>query len=270
MVTDNFYRMSYELTPKFEKELIAFFDWVNNTNDYIVYSKNDNNKLNWSKELLTTFTETPRKKLDGFLKNVFATYIIKDKQNEIIYSHINVINAYKEYKTPTKSDNKKIDNLCKSFNLTLNINNKDNIDNIDNTETTDTDNIDRIDTDNIVKINKSSNSKDIYDISGNGGNIINIDNELDTTKTWFLCNLEYTTEQLMKVFKDPKYTGDETSNHRYEWKFTLDNHVFSIYDWKFDKNDVFYDIKEADWFLCGNSNKYNKKIIALLDNLLLK
>lgn len=225
--------MSYELTPKFEKELYTFFDWANSSGDYIIYDK-DNNQLKWSRNLLMTFSETPRKKLDGFLKGVFKLYTIQNRQNDIIYTYINIINAYKEFKTPVKNNinitDKNIDNLCDSFQLTLNV---------------------------------DENTNDCQDIK--------INHDLDTSKTWWLCNLEYTTQQLVNVFGDPLLTGNKDTNHRYEWKFVFDNHIFSIYDWKFDNID-FSDInfKEADWFLCGNSNKYNKIIIKILDNMILK
>ena len=222
--------MSYELTPKFEKELYTFFDWVNSTGDYFIYDK-DNNQLKWSKILLVSFSETPRKKLDGFLKSVFKLYTIKNKQNDIIYTHISIINSYKEFKTPVKNvvTDKNIDTLCESFQLTLNV---------------------------------DDNKNDCQ---------IKINHDLDTSKTWWLCNLEYTTEQLVNIFGNPLLTGDENSQHRYEWKFVFDDHVFSIYDWKFDNID-FSDIelKEADWFLCGNSNKYNKTIIKILDGMIIK
>lgn len=221
--------MSYTLTPKFEKELYSFFDWVNNENEYKIYNK-DGDVLPWCKTLLTEFNETPRKKLDGFLKNVFQLYTIKNKNNQIEYTYTNLMNKYKELKNPIKTPNtsldKQIDKLCDTMTVTLNVCDKE-------------------------------FSKQIV-----------IDNNLDTTHTWWLCNLEYTTEQLTNVFGEPAFTGNENTKHRYEWKFSIDNHIFSIYDWKFDHGE-FYDINEADWFLCGNSNKHNKKITEILDKIIL-
>lgn len=217
--------MSYTLTPKFEKELYTFFDWANHENEYNIYDKNGD-ILSWCKTLLVEFNETPRKKLDGFLKKVFQLYIIKNKNNQIEYTYTNIINKYKELKNPSKVTlDKQVDNLCEAMNLTLTVNENPHI-------------------------------------------MLMIDNNLDTTHTWWLCNLEYTTEQLINAFGEPAFTGNETTKHRYEWKFSIDNHIFSIYDWKFE-NSEFYDINEADWFLCGNSNKHNKKIIDLLDKCLL-
>lgn len=223
--------MSYNLSAKFEKELTTFFEWINNSKEYIIYD-NNNNVMIWSKSLLIDFTETPRKKLDGFLKNVFKLYIIKNKNNDEIHIYSNIIDKYKNL-------NKYNDSICKSFNSDDNVlNEKEKISTI---------------------IRERSKSNDI----------IVINNDLDTSKTWWLSNLEYTTEQLVNIFGNPLNTGNETTNHRYEWKFSIDNHVFSIYDWKFE-NSSFYDIKETDWFLCGNSNKYNKIIINILDNLTIK
>lgn len=222
------------LSDKFEKELTAFFEWMNNCKEYTIYD-NNNNVMTWNKNLLIDFIETPRKKLDGFLKNVFKLYIIKNKNNDEIHIYSNIIEKYKNLNY--KNVNKCNDNIYKSTLSLNNVNEKEKIS-------------------TIIRERSISNEK------------IVINNDLNTSKTWWLSNLEYTTEQLVNIFGNPLYTGNENTNHRYEWKFTFDNHVFSIYDWKFE-NSSFYDIKETDWFLCGDSNKYNKIIIKILDNLIM-
>ena len=96
--------MSYELTKNFEKELNLFFSWV--TQYYLV--ENDlNDIVEWNKELLSEFNETPRKKLDGFLKHVFKIYIIKNKENnDVIDCYTDLVAQFKNTKDEYKNDSK--------------------------------------------------------------------------------------------------------------------------------------------------------------------
>ena len=94
--------MTYELTKNFEKELTMFFIWVSK---YYIVENDDKEIIEWNKELLTEFFETPRKKLDGFLKHVFKIYTIKNKNdNNIVNCYTDLVTSFKNVKDDFKND----------------------------------------------------------------------------------------------------------------------------------------------------------------------
>jgi hypothetical protein len=99
-----------------------------------------------------------------------------------------------------------------------------------------------------------------------------IDVTLDTSGTWYLCDISADTETLEAYFgcKAGK-TGDDGDDHQYEWKFEMDDNVYSVYDWcytdgSFDKYSC------TSWYLGGNNNQVKSinKIKKELDTLVEK
>ena len=93
------------------------------------------------------------------------------------------------------------------------------------------------------------------------------DVKLDTSCNGMLCELDFTTQQLENVFGcKAEFTGNEHTDHRYEWKFTFNNIVYSIYDWAYHDN-TFDDYIDNEWFLGGDDeNENNIKLIKDLLN----
>lgn len=81
---------------------------------------------------------------------------------------------------------------------------------------------------------------------------IKLDNNLDSSSNGMLCQLSQSTEELEKVFgcKPENYNQD---NCRYQWKFTMDNVVYSVYDWAYEDN-TFDDYQDSEWFLGGDDD----------------
>jgi hypothetical protein len=244
--------MSYELTKNFEKELNLFFLWVT---EYYIVENDLNDVVEWNKELLSEFNETPRKKLDGFLKHVFKIYIIKNKEsNDVMDSYTDLVTQFKstkdEYKNEYKNDFKK-ENKKENNNKGRKIHNK--------TEPYDTE---LYDSDDDYEISLEDLNKNADSFPDNMEIVIN--NELNTKNTWWLTNLVYDTDTLLNTFGEPVLTGNENDKHRYEWKFQCNNKIYSIYDWKF-KDTEFCDLKDSQWFLGGNDDRYTYDIVDALD-----
>ena len=321
--------MTYELTKNFEKELLKFFQWVNH--HYLV--ENDLNQyVKWNKKMLVDFNETPRKKLDGFLKHVFKIYIIKDKKTEeVIDSYIDMISQFKNQKesqkkskkhttsTENSTENSTEDSPESSFEYStedspessFEYSTEDSTE--DSSESSFEDSIESFLEDSIEDSIESSledfidpdlvracpdlcsglykterqdqNYIEDSDIEDSDFNIedrnqksnytrlsrgqhkkeIIINNNLDTSRTWWLDNLIYNTTHLVETFGKPVFTGTENDKHRYEWKFTYKKHTYTIYDWKF-KNKTFCDILDCQWFLGGDFDDHIEEVIDILDH----
>jgi len=338
--------MSYELTKNFEKELSKFFQWAHH--HYIV--ENDLNQyVKWNKKMLVDFNETPRKKLDGYLKHVFKIYIIKDKKTkEVIDSYIDMISQFKNQKETQKKSKKCSKNVStedsiedsfeestqSSFESSFENSTEDYVESSfenstedyvessfenstqDSIESSFEDSIkssfedfteDSIEssiessfedfTEDSIESSIESSFEDFTEdsiessIESSFEDSINqdyiedsdiedfictrqsitgiiINNNLDTSGTWWLDNLIYNTTHLVETFGKPVFTGKENDKHRYEWKFTYKKHIYTIYDWKF-KNNTFCDILDCDWFLGGDSNDHTEEIINILDHAII-
>jgi hypothetical protein len=96
---------------------------------------------------------------------------------------------------------------------------------------------------------------------------IKVDASLDTSDMENLDTLDLYTSELIDAFKcNPQKTGDEDSEHRYEWKIQVNEDIYSIYDWKNDDN-TFDDLEETTWYLAGNDSnqKTQKAFVEYLD-----
>lgn len=263
--------MSYELTKNFEKELNLFFSWVN---QYYLVENDLNDIVEWSKELLTEFNETPRKKLDGFLKHVFKIYIIKNKENnDVIDCYTDLVAQFKntkdEYKNDYKNDSKNDSDISEKKKK-----NKENKENkgsykgsnkgykIKNKTACDDDSDDDDYEISLEDLNKNPYTDDDTDDSIDMEIVMN--HELNTKNTWWLTNLVHDTDTLLNAFGEPILTGNYNDKHRYEWKFECNNKIYSIYDWKF-KDTEFCDLKDSKWFLGGNDDRYIYDIVDALD-----
>jgi hypothetical protein len=94
---------------------------------------------------------------------------------------------------------------------------------------------------------------------------VDINSKLDTTETFFLQEIDFSTNQLIDKLGNPLNTGTDTDKHRYEWKIKFDGEIFSIYDW-IDENGDFEDYLHIRWCLGGISRSNIKGFLEFLHN----
>ena len=86
--------------------------------------------------------------------------------------------------------------------------------------------------------------------------MLKVDNCVDTSGGYFLCTLEFSTEQLVKILGEPIKSGEIDDEHVFEWRIVMNKEVFSIYDWE---NTV--EFNKIVWHISGekSSNVCNVK-----------
>lgn len=100
-------------------------------------------------------------------------------------------------------------------------------------------------------------------------NLLVHDITLDSSCNGMLSELEFTTKELENIFGcKAVFTGNQFTDHRYEWKFTFNGIVYSIYDWAYD-DDTFDEYLDNDWFLGGDSESEIGLVKELLNDQLL-
>jgi len=76
---------------------------------------------------------------------------------------------------------------------------------------------------------------------------------LDTSDTTYQFSLDnITTDDLVSTFGEAHKTGNPDENHRYEYKFKFQEHIFSLYDWKNDQ-DQFYEKPDIYWHVASST-----------------
>jgi len=87
---------------------------------------------------------------------------------------------------------------------------------------------------------------------------LNLEENLDTSSTFYIDSINYTSKDLVRFFDKPLYTGNKNDPWRYEYKFSLSvkhkKYIFSLYDY-YDDNDNFYEFKNIYWHVASNTNK---------------
>ena len=223
--------MSNNISDKFKKELVNFFKWVEDAN-YTVLSKNGEDQ-EWCLSLCPDYIEPGRYKLIVFIENILINYNIHLDDTNIIDAKQMVTN-FKNYK-PKKEEKTKSPKKEKETKS--------------------------------PKKETKSPKKDTITINETE-QLVN-DVNLDTSCNGMLCELEFTTQQLENIFGcKAEFTGNEHTDHRYEWKFTFKNIVYSIYDWVYYDNS-FDDYIDNEWFLGGDDENNIKLIKDLLNAKLL-
>lgn len=274
------------LTEKFLKTLKKFNQWINKS--YILQNKQNKDTTLCTSNLLSSFVEPPRKKLHVFVKLLFNEYNVKDKNNNVIENYTIIVSLYDNYIDELKNNKKlkKIKNTIKETNIDSDedINDQENEDDTLFEELSFNDNntnqYNNNEYDDTEQYNDNDNNNDEYDdiekiISMLSNVLINdkitIDNNIDTSDTWWLSNLNFNYYQLRNAFGEPLLTGGDDNMHLYEWKFKYNSNIYSIYDWKFN-NISFKPINEVNWFLCGNSDNRNDllNVLRVLNNIINK
>lgn len=182
------------LSEKFSVIIEKFLIWTNE-NDYSLFSKDCNSKVEWDIRLLSDFKEPGRNKLETFVKKLSKEYLLT-KDNEKVLDIKLMVNSFKETKSKV---------TCSIKSKTVDVV-KEKKCKVKNEKTKE----------------KKQKTESIY-----------IDFDLDTSNTYNIDTLEYFTEDLVKVFGRPKEIIDEDS--KYEWKVNVNGDVYSIYDWMENK-----------------------------------
>jgi hypothetical protein len=113
------------------------------------------------------------------------------------------------------------------------------------------------------KDNKPKRKRAETSTEGESDNTVVIDNNLDTSETYFLDTLDFDTNTLLKKFGKP--VKNETAKNRFEWKVKVGDNVYSIYDWVNDEGE-FDPFADTWWHIGGVKN--NKKDIKTITNFL--
>ena len=78
-MTDN---LNLTISDKFEKELLTFMLWISDS-DYKISKTKGSEELNWSIDLLSSFEEPGRNKLECFIKELKKVYFISYNEQQI-------------------------------------------------------------------------------------------------------------------------------------------------------------------------------------------
>lgn len=94
---------------------------------------------------------------------------------------------------------------------------------------------------------------------------IKVDFDIDTYNIDFLADVNLSTRNLEMYFKcKAEKTGNLEHDHRYEWKFTIDDDIFSISDWAYTDNS-FDTYDDANWFLWGTNTEHTEYILECIE-----
>ena len=219
--------MSVVVSDKFKKELIKFFEWVEHAN-YTVSNKNGEDQ-EWCINLAQNFSEPGRYKLIVFIEEILKNYTINLDDTKIIDAKQMATNFknYKPVKEKKTSPKKEKKDSPK----------------------------------------KTSPKKESPKKEESTQLLVN-DITLDSSCNGMLSELDLTTKELENIFGcKAVFTGNQFTDHRYEWKFTFNNTVYSIYDWAYDDN-TFDEYIDNEWFLGGDSDNEIEIVKELLNTQL--
>lgn len=181
-------------SEKFAKEMEKFFSWVQDQG-YTIQAAKTGAEKKWKLDLLKSFEEPGRNKLEGFLREVMKTYVIRNGDEEVDDYKLMV----KEFKD-TKPKRKR--------------------------------------TESTASVNSTDDGACV------------VDSKLDTSETYYLDTLDFTTEQLEMRMGKPVKAGGKGDSFRWEWRVLIGDNVYSIYDWKNEAGE-FDDYQETEWYMAG-------------------
>jgi hypothetical protein len=76
---------------------------------------------------------------------------------------------------------------------------------------------------------------------------VTIDEDIDTSETFYIDTLDFSSEQIIEKIGQPFETGQEDDEHTFEWKLKVNGNVYTIYDW--DEKDM--PLQDKTWHLGG-------------------
>ena len=99
--------MTNVITEKFEKELVKFFKWANQSGVIVIDKKNGDKKVEWEEGMIN-YTEPARNKLEIFLKGVIEEYTVYENDTLIDDNKLLTV-KYKLNKPKRKNAKKNVD-----------------------------------------------------------------------------------------------------------------------------------------------------------------
>jgi hypothetical protein len=247
---------SIKMTDKFAKELEKYMKWAEE-NDYKIREIKTQEEKKWNKALLNSFNEPARNKLESYIKELIKEYIITKDNDEIEDAKL-MAKEFKDYKPKKRQLETDSD---KSSEVKEEKKGKRGVKKVKETNTKE---VVEIKSDVKEKKDKKVTKKSKKE-NTNIDNIV-IDMSLDTSKTFYLDKLEFTTNELRNKLGEPNKTGGKDDKHRYEWKIMCNSHIYSIYDWcRYGK---FEELENEKWYIGGTSDeKMNvDKIIEFINS----
>jgi len=190
-------------SEKFAKETEKFFSWADEQG-YVIQLAKTGTEKKWKLELLKSFEEPGRNKLEAFLREVMKTYVIR-KDEEDIDDYKVMVKEFKDTKPKRKR------------------------------------------TESTMSV-------------GSINDVCVVDSNLDSSGTYYLDTLDFTTEQLEMRMGKPVKTGGKDDSFRWEWKVLIGENVYSIYDWKNEAGE-FDDYQEAEWYMAGVTSNAKDKAL---------
>lgn len=215
--------VSVVLSDKFKKELEKFLSWASES--YTIKDI-DNNEKEWSTALLTKFEEPGRNKLEAYIKALLQNYIISVGDMDIEDAKLLAKEFKEKSGKPKKSESESSETKTKKSK-----------------------------TEKPKKETKTMKSSETETECN-----VRLDMSLDTSETYNVETLDFWTQELVKVFGEPKKTGSEDDEHTWEWKLEVGGDIYSIYNW----NEYGESYEEATWYL--GSTVENKKTIKVLND----
>ena len=217
-----------EMSEKFAKELAKFFIWA--AHDISIVN-GDSEPVSWDMSLLegVDYTEAPRMKLEKALEVICDYHTITKHDSEISKKDIKeLIKEFKPKKIAKAESDSEPEIAPKKAKK-------------------------------VAKVEETEEPKKAKKVEeepkkAKGSRTPKVNWKLDTEETEWIDILDYSTEQLVKVFGEPKITGEDDDDHEHEWKIEMNGKSFSIYDWE---NDQEFDDKE--WHVAGPTEKTSIK-----------
>lgn len=120
----------------------------------------------------------------------------------------------------------------------------------------------------LVKDYKNKNGNKKIKKSNEKKNEIILNMDINTDDTSYLCDMEFTTDELEKIFECKPIDATD-KNSRYEWKFEYNGNKYTIYDWCYEDGS-FDSYEETEWHLAGIVNKHMDEILEKLKLKLLQ
>ena len=201
------------LSDKFKKELEKFFEWVS-VSGYVI-SDYDEVECEWSDELLSEFEEPSRNKLEMYIKGLFYKYVIIQGSEEITDAKL-LTKEFKEAPKVTKAKKEKVEvKKAKKEKVEVKKAKKEKVEEEEKP--------------------KKAKKEKVEELERQVEVVV--DPKLDTSKTYYMDTIDYTTDELKSVFGEPMKTGDESDEWCFEWKLSVrekgkDDEIYTIYDWE--------------------------------------
>lgn len=228
--------VSVVLSDKFKKELEKFLSWASES--YTIKDINNNEK-EWTVALLTKFEEPGRNKLEAYIKSLLQSYVISIGEMDIEDAKL----LAKEFKGKSKkSEDSESEKETKT------------------TKTKKTSEKPKKEVKEEKETKKEVKEKTTKKSKSESEPSVRMDMSLDTSETYNVETLDFWTEELVKVFGEPKETGSEDEEHTWEWKVEVDGDIYSIYNW----NEYGESYEDSTWYL--GSTVENKKTIKVLND----